>query len=114
MSATAGAATPYMTAHERVTSVWRHPLILITGHLAENVCQGVGKPPTHEQSARRASGKSKQTTVFIQSLARSLLIIKFGSSHAYYLFIAIFERVKPTPLEQRELEESNTHEISTG
>jgi hypothetical protein len=35
----------------------------------KNPCQGVGKPPTHEQSVRRTRRKSKQATVYIQPLA---------------------------------------------
>jgi hypothetical protein len=40
-------------------------------------------------------------------LRRSVLILNFGRSNAYCLLIVIFERRKPTPLEQRELKESN-------
>src|ERR1700733_10055220 len=60
------------------------------------------------------AGKAGRPLCIFNRLRPSLLILNFGRSNAYYLFIAIFERRKPTPLEQRELKESNTHEISTG
>src|ERR1700722_12217737 len=61
-----------------------------------------------------SAGKAGRPFCIFNRLRRCLLILHFGRLNAYYLLITIFERRKPTPLEQRELKESNTHEISTG
>ena len=52
------------------------------------------------------AGKADRPLCIFNRLRRSLVILNFGRSNAYYMSMAIFERRKPTPLEQRELEES--------